>query len=118
MLDCESASLLSLHAVRENPADGYLCPCGASHIMLGTGRGASPRGVVKPRVVAAPDALHRSEARRLRVPRIDHLADVPGVEVERVEGQRLLGLEEADLHLPVLGAKLREVVLQPRDAQV
>src|SRR5947209_16163373 len=58
------------------------------------------------------------EARRLRVPRIDHLADVSRVEVEGVEGQRLLGLEEPDLHLAVLGAELREVVLQPGDAQV
>ena len=36
MLDCESASVPPPGKTGEIPADGYSCPCRASHIMLGT----------------------------------------------------------------------------------
>jgi len=56
MLDCESASMLPLQSVREILDYGYPCPCGASHIMLGAGRGASKealhgRRTLRPRAI-------------------------------------------------------------------
>src|SRR5438105_5187416 len=67
---------------------------------------------------AACDPSDRREGRRLRVARLDHPADVRGIEVERVERQRLGRLEEPDPHLPVLGPQLGQVVLETGDAQV
>src|SRR5207245_7975038 len=62
--------------------------------------------------------LNGRQYRRVLVPRVDHLPQVAGIEVQRIERQRLPGLEEPDPHLSILGPELRQVVLQAGDAQI